>query len=472
MSTNNKDISRETLSSRLGFILVVAGCAIGLGNVWRFPYITGQNGGAIFVIIFLICLLLLGVPCLLTELAIGRAARKSVVEAIDVLEPGKSKWHLAKFAMFMGPYVLLSFYTVVTGWLIYYLGSFLTADFENIRLLNDKALISEALKDKFGGLLSDPVTMISYTLGVILLSAIVCIGGVKNSIERVTKPMMMALLVLLIALAGYSLSLDGAQEGFSYYLSPDVSKIEKVGLINVIFQALNQALFTLGIGIGSILIFASYQNKQRSLISESLVIVSLDTFVAILAGLVIFPSCISYNVPVDAGPTLLFQSMLNVFANMSAGRYVGGFFFLFLSFAAFTTVVAVMEEIVANSMELFKWTRKKSCIINFISMGLLSLPCALGFNLWSDFHPFGPNSGVLDLEDFIISNNLLPLGALFFVLFCSWGWGYKNFEKELNTGLGIKAPKWFEYYLKFVLPFLILIIFVLGYLDFLGIYKI
>lgn len=456
--------SRELLSSRLGFILIAAGCAIGLGNVWRFPYITGQNGGAVFVGIYLICLLIIGVPCVMMELAVGRASQRSAALAFDKIEPAGTKWHWAKYPMILGPYVLMSFYTVLTGWLLYYLVSMAMGDFSNMNQLPIEDM-TKVVSSKFSSLLEDPYTMLSYTIGVITIGTLVCARGVQKGVEFITKPMMLLLLGLLVGLAIYSLTLEGAAEGLKYYLYPDFEKAAEVGWIKVIYQALNQAFFTLSVGQGSLLIFGSYIDKKRSLAHESIVIAMLDTFVAIVAGLIIFPACMSFGISPDTGPNLLFVSMLNVFSSMEFGSIVGTVFFAFMFFAALTTVIAVMESIMALTMELFNTSRRLTVFINFLIITAISIPCVLGFNVWSDFHPMGDGSIILDLEDFIVSNNILPFGALFFVIFCTFGWGFKNFLAEVNTGKGITLPKFVKFYIAFVLPIIIAFILIFGYLN-------
>lgn len=456
--------TRELLSSRLGFILIAAGCAIGLGNIWRFPYITGQNGGAVFVGIYLICLLIIGVPCVMMELAVGRASQRSVALAFNRIEPSGTKWHLAKYPMMLGPYVLMSFYTVLTGWLLYYLVSMAKGDFSNMHQM-PVAEMTSIVSSKFSSLLADPFTMLSFTVAVITAGTVVCARGVQKGVELVTKPMMLLLLILLVGLAAYSLTLEGALEGVKYYLYPDFERASKVGWINVIYQALNQAFFTLSVGQGSLLIFGSYIDKKRSLAQESIVIAMLDTFVAIVAGLIIFPACMSFGIQPDFGPNLLFVSMLNVFASMEYGRIVGTVFFAFMFFAALTTVIAVMESIMALTMEQFNLSRRCTVFLNFLVILVVSIPCVLGFNYWSDVHPLGGESIILDLEDFIVSNNILPFGSLFFVIFCTFGWGFKNFLAEVNTGKGFALPKFIKFYVAFILPIIVAFILIMGYLN-------
>lgn len=463
--------ARELLSSRLGFILIAAGCAIGLGNVWRFPYITGQNGGAIFVGIYVLCLLALGIPCVMVELALGRASQSSITRAFDKIENKGSKWHLAKYPMMIGPYVLMSYYTVLTGWLLYYVIALASGDFVEI---SQKAtsnggqisldVIREGVTQKFLALLGNPAIMASLTIMVITGAILICARGVQKGVEFITKPLMLILLFLLTALAIYSVTLDGASEGIKYYLSPNLSKIEEVGWIKVIYEALNQAFFTLSVGQGSLLIFGSYINKQKTLATESIIIGSLDTFVALMAGLIIFPVCFSFGINPDSGPALLFESMLSVFTAMEYGQIAGTIFFIFMFFAAFTTVIAVIESIIALTIEQFNTTRRFAVFINFIIISLISMPCVLGFNLWSHITPLGEGSTILDFEDFIVSNNILPFGALYFVLFCIFGWGYKNCFAEINEGSGIKLPRFYKYYFIFVLPVIIGIILIYGYI--------
>lgn len=460
---------RELLSSRLGFILIAAGCAVGLGNVWRFPYVVGQYGGAIFVGIYLICLLLLGVPCVMIELAIGRASKRSIARSFEEIEPKGSFWHIAKYPLMLGPYFLMSFYTVITGWLLYYVYSIGFGDFDHILALsqssNDPTIVKKAVDEKFIGLLSDPKTMIGYTFVVISLAILICIKGVQKGVEKFSKPLMVSLLLLLIGLAIYCVSLDGAGEGLKYYLMPNLENAQKVGFIRVIYEALNQAFFTLSVGIGCLLIFGSYIDKRKSLYGESLIIALIDSFVALMAGFIIFPACFSYGVNPAAGPTLLFQSMLTVFAAMEYGRIFGTLFFIFMFFAAFTTVLTVIENAIAITIEQFKVSRIKASIINYAIIFVISIPCALGFNEWSGFEPLGKGTNLLDLEDFILSNNMLPFGSLYLVVFSVLGWRYKNLVAEVNEGEGLKLSSKFKYYFIFILPIIISIILVFGYIE-------
>lgn len=473
MSNTSSSIShgtRELLSSRLGFILIAAGCAIGLGNVWRFPYITGQNGGAIFVGIYLLCLFALGIPCVMLELSLGRASGKSVAKAFDLIEKTGTKWHLAKYPMMLGPYFLMSYYTVLTGWLLYYVFSIARGDFSDLASIANQsadslAVIKEGVSAKFLSLLADPATMISCSVIIITLAILVCARGVQKGVEFITKPMMLLLLCLLTGLAIYAITLDGAMEGIKYYLYPDIEKARQVGWAKVIYEALNQAFFSLSVGQGSLLIFGSYIKKNKTLATESMIIVALDTFVAIMAGLIIFPVCFSFGISPDSGPTLLFESLLNVFCVMEYGRVIGTIFFVFMFFAAFTTVIAVIESIIALTIEHFNTTRRFAVFLNFVIILLSSIPCVLGFNVWQDVQPLGAGSSILDFEDFIVSNNILPFGALFFVIFAVFGWGLKNCFDEINTGTGIKLSNKFKYYFMAILPLVIGVILVYGYIN-------
>jgi len=453
--------SLGAISSRLGFILISAGCAIGLGNVWRFPYIAGHNGGAAFVLIYLLCLVLLGIPCLSMELAIGRASRRSVTRAFEELEPSGSRWHLMKYLMALGPYVLLSYYAVITGWLLYYLWSFLAALTGAVPAAESQSSIAPG--ESFTALIGSPGLSLGFAFAVIALSGLVCFFGIKNGVERVIKPMLLALLFLLAGMAVYSLSLPGAMEGVSYYLYPDFGKMMEAGIINVVWDALNQAFFTLSVGQGSLLVFGSYIDKKRSILGESLWIAGTDTFVALMAGLIIFPACISMGLRPDAGPSLLFNTMLSVFSRMEFGVVLGTVFFVFMFFAAFTTVITVFENSQANFRDFFGSSRMKSVVINTFLLLLAAVPCGLGFNLWSDVTVMG--WGILDFEDFIESYNILPLGSLGFALFVAFGWGYDRFLKEMNTGEGLRLPAFLRPYFRYVIPLIIIVVFTLGYYD-------
>lgn len=458
---NFQNKARGMLSSRLSFILISAGCAIGLGNVWRFPYIAGHNGGAAFVLVYLLCLLLLGLPCLAMELAIGRASRKSVTRAFEELEAPGSRWHLFKYLMGLGPYVLMSYYTVITGWILYYLWSFLAA----LLGINatDGAQAGGVPELSFSGVIGSPGLSLGFMFAVVFLGGLVCFCGIKKGVERVTRPMLIMLLCLLTGMVVYSLSLPGAMEGVKYYLYPDFGKMREAGIINVIWDALNQAFFTLSVGQGCLLAIGSYSDKKRTILGESLWIVSTDTFVALMAGLIIFPACISMGLKPDAGPSLLFNTMLSVFSRMEYGLLVGAAFFLFMFFAAITSVITVFESALAGYTDLFGSSRKKSVIINTLLIMLLSVPCVLGFNVWSDVTLM--NWNILETEDFIESNNILPLGSLGFALFVAFGWGFSRFREEMNIGEGPKLPAWLAPYFKYVIPLIIALVFILGYWD-------
>lgn len=452
-------MEREKFGSRLGFILLSAGCAIGIGNVWKFPYIAGQGGGGAFVLFYLIFLAILGIPILCMEFAVGRASQKSPIKAYQVLEKPGHKWHYHGYASLIGSYLLMMFYTTVSGWMLIYFVKTAKGDFVG--------LDSTAVGAEFDNMLSNPLIMIVAMVIVVAMGIFVCMGGVKRSLEKVTKILMIALLAIMVILAINSFFMDGAKEGLSFYLIPDFKRMADVGIITTLVSAMNQAFFTLSIGIGSMAIFGSYLNKEHSLLSESVNIVVLDTFVAITSGLIIFPACYTYNVAPNAGPPLIFVTLPNIFANMPMGRFWGTLFFLFMSFAALSTVFAVFENIICCVMELKGWSRKKSSLINFIFLTILSIPCVLGYNLlkWDGFKIFGGT--VLDLEDFVVSNLLLPLGALIYLLFCvtKYGWGWDNFKAEANTGKGIKVKNWMRVYLTYILPFIIIFIFGFGIYD-------
>ena len=453
-------MEREKLGSRLGFILLSAGCAIGIGNVWKFPYMTGQYGGGIFVLIYLFFLLILGIPVMLAEFSIGRASQKSPAIMCRSLEPKGTKWHLHGYAALIGSYLLMMFYTTVAGWMLNYFVSTAAGSLQG--------LSSEGVAGFFDTMLTSPGAMVGYMAFVVIIGFAVCSFGLQKGLERVTKFMMIALLAIMVVLAVHSIFMKGGSEGLKFYLLPDVSKIKEIGLFNVIVGAMNQAFFTLSLGIGAMAIFGSYIDKDHALMGESVNVAVLDTFVAITSGLIIFPACFAYNVEVTSGPSLIFITLPNIFNNLPGGRLWGSLFFVFMSFAALSTVLAVFEEILANTMDLFGWSRKKACIINGILMFILSLPCALGFNLLSGFAPFGEGSTIMDLEDFVVSNILLPLGSMFLVLFCVSrnGWGWKNFMQEVNTGKGLKMKGWMRGYVTYVLPPVIFILFVIGIYNF------
>ncbi len=450
-------MEREHLGSRLGFILLSAGCAIGVGNVWKFPWMTGQNGGGAFVLVYLIFLVILGLPVMTMEFSIGRAAQASPVRMYQRLEPKGTRWHIHGYAALIGCVLLMMFYTSVTGWIVYYFVHSLTGDLAGLN--------AEQVTDTFSGMMADPGIMVGYMAIVVALCFLVLSFGLQKGLERVTKYMMVALLALMVLLAIHSFTLSGAGEGLRFYLVPDFSRIGA----DAVVAAMNQAFFTLSLGIGAMAIFGSYIGKEHTLLGESIHVIILDTFVAIVAGLIIFPACFTYDVEPTAGPSLLFVAMANVFANMSGGRWWGSLFFLFMSFAAMSTVLAVCENILACVRELTGWSRRKACLICGVSIFVLSVPCALGYNLWSDFHPFGKEGlQILDWEDFAVSNCLLPLGSLIFVLFCTCknGLGWKRFTAEANSGQGPKLGDWLLPYCRFVLPAIVLVIFVVGLFSF------
>lgn len=449
-------MERERLGSRLGFILLSAGCAIGIGNVWKFPYIAGQGGGGIFVLFYLFFLVVLGIPVMTMEFALGRASQKSPARIYHELAPKGSKWHWHSYAAVAGNYLLMMFYTAVSGWMVRY---FFDTAFGKFKGLDPKGV-----ETYFGDMRADAVSMIIYTTAVILIGFIVCSFSLQKGLERITKYLMLALLVIMVVLAINSVFMKGGSEGLKFYLLPDFARAKEIGLGNVIVSAMNQAFFTLSLGIGSMAIFGSYLGKERSLMGEAVNVAVLDTFVAISSGLIIFPACTAYGVEVNSGPPLIFITLPNIFNNIPLGRLWGSLFFVFMSFAALSTVLAVFENIISCCMDIFNWTRKKACLINGILMPILSLPCILGFNVLSDFHPLGGTSDISDLEDFIVSYILLPLGSLIFVLFCTnrYGWGWNKFKEEANSGKGLKVKDWMYGYMKYVLPAIIIILFFIG----------
>lgn len=450
-------MGRDKLGSRLGFILLSAGCAIGIGNVWKFPYVVGQNGGGLFVLIYLFFLVILGIPVLTMEFSIGRAAQKSPAKMYEQLEPKGSKWHLHGKVSLIGCYLLMMFYTTVAGWMLKFFVS--TASGEIV------GMDTAAVENHFNvDVLGDPVSLIAYMGIVVAIGVAVCLIGVQNGLEKVTKIMMLALLAIMVVLAVNSFTLPGGTEGLSFYLMPDLSVIEKVGITNILVSAMNQAFFTLSIGMGSMAIFGSYIGKDRSLLGESVNVALLDTFVAVASGLIIFPACSAYGVDVTSGPKLLFITLPNIFNNIPLGRLWGSLFFVFMSFAALSTVLAVFECIIANTIDLWGLSRKKACIINGILLFLLSVPCCLGFNILSGFQPLGAGSTILDLEDTAVSNFILPLGSFVFILFCvtKKGWGWDNFVNEANTGKGLKIKRFMKGYMTYVLPVLVMFVFIMG----------
>ena len=452
-------MERETLKSRLGFILLSAGCAIGIGNVWKFPYIAGQGGGGAFVLFYLIFLVILGLPIMTMEFAVGRASRKSPVRAYQALEKPGQKWHIHGYFTLIDCYLLMMFYTTVAGWMLHYF--YMTAA-GKLAGLN-----AEQVAGKFTEMLASPATMTFWMVFVVVVSILVCAKGLQSGLERVTKGMMIALLLIMVVLAVNSLFMPGAKEGLSFFLVPDFTRMQEVGVVNTLVSAMNQAFFTLSLGIGAMSIFGSYIGKEHSLLGESVRIVVLDTFVAITAGLIIFPACFTYHVDQTSGPSLIFITLPNIFANMSMGRLWGSLFFLFMAFAAMSTVLAVFENIICCGMELTGCSRKKSSLVNLVLIILLSMPCVLGYNLWAwdGFAVFG--GAVLDVEDFLVSNLFLPLGSLVYLLFCvtRYGWGWQNYKKEVNTGKGLKVQDWMRGYLTYVLPLIVVFIFAFGLYD-------
>ena len=452
-------MERETLKSRLGFILLSAGCAIGIGNVWKFPYIAGQGGGGAFVLFYLIFLVILGLPIMTMEFAVGRASRKSPVRAYQALEKPGQKWHIHGYFTLIGCYLLMMFYTTVAGWMLHYF--YMTAAGKLARLN------AEQVAGKFTEMLASPATMTFWMVFVVVVSILVCAKGLQSGLERVTKGMMIALLLIMVVLAVNSLFMPGAKEGLSFFLVPDFARMQEVGVVNTLVSAMNQAFFTLSLGIGAMSIFGSYIGKEHSLLGESVRIVVLDTFVAITAGLIIFPACFTYHVDQTSGPSLIFITLPNIFANMSMGRLWGSLFFLFMAFVAMSTVLAVFENIICCGMELTGCSRKKSSLVNLVLIILLSMPCVLGYNLWTwdGFAVFG--GAVLDVEDFLVSNLFLPLGSLVYLLFCvtRYGWGWQNYKKEVNTGKGLKVQDWMRGYLTYVLPLIVVFIFAFGLYD-------
>ena len=450
---------REKFSSRLGFILISAGCAVGLGNVWKFPYITGMYGGAAFVLIYLFFLVALGLPIMVMEFSVGRASQKSAAKSFDVLEPKGTKWHLYGYGAMIGNYMLMMFYTTVGGWMVSYAVKMIKGDFV--------ALNTDGVSNKFSEMLANPTEQILFMVIVVLMSFFICSFGLQNGVERITKVMMTCLFLIILILIVRSVTLSGALEGLKFYLIPDFKRVVENGLGEAIFAAMGQAFFTLSLGIGAIAIFGSYIDKEYTLAGEALNVGILDTLVAFLSGLIIFPACFAFGISPDQGPGLVFITLPNVFNQMPAGRIWGTLFFVFLSFAAISTVIAVFQNIIAFAEDLWGWSLKKAIGVNLILVTILSLPCVFGFNLWSGFEPFGAGTTIQDLEDFIVSNTLLPLGSLVYLLFCvsRYGWGWNNFIKEANTGKGLKFPtqNWVRVYVTYILPLIVLGIFIQGY---------
>lgn len=452
---------REKFGSRLGFILVSAGCAVGLGNVWKFPYMCGQYGGAAFILIYLIFLAILGFPIMVCEFSVGRGSQKSCATSFRELEPEGTRWHHFGYFGMAGNYLLMMFYTMVAGWMMYYCYRCLSGEFTGT------ALSPEAVTAKFNEMTGSAGIMTVWTILTILLAFGICSLGVQKGVEKITKVMMLCLLGLIAVLAVHSLMLPGAAEGVKFYLLPDFKNMAEKGIGNVVFGAMSQAFFTLSIGVGSMAIFGSYLDKSRSLTGETVSITLLDTFVALMAGLIIIPACFSFGIEPGVGPSLIFITLPNIFNQMAGGRVWGTLFFLFLSFAALSTVIAVFENIISFAIDLWGWQRKKAVVVNIIAIILLSLPCILGFNLLSGIQPLGGGSTIMDLEDFLVSNNLLPLGCLVYLTFCTTknGWGWENFIREANSGKGMGFPKKLKWYMTFVLPFIVVVIYLKGYYD-------
>ena len=449
-------MKRESFKSRLGFILVSAGCAIGIGNVWRFPYVAGQNGGGIFVLFYLIFLVAMGLPVLTMELAVGRASRKSAVLGYKALEKPKSRWHIHGWVAMFGCYMLMMYYTTVSGWMVAYFFKFLKGDFRSGITADDTAAA-------FSGLLADPGQMAFWMVVTVVLGFFVCSRGLQNGLEKISKFMMSALLILIVVLAVHSFTLPCAGKGIEFYLIPNLDTVSDVGIKNVITAAMNQAFFTLSLGVAAMEIFGSYMGKEHTLAGEGAKICALDTFVAIMSGLIIFPACFSYGVEVGAGPSLIFITLPNVFVNMTGGRVWGCLFFIFMTFASFSTVIAVFENIMSFAIDMFGWSRNKAALVNGVIILIASLPCVFGYNIWSDLNLIGGRD-VLDSEDFIVSNLLLPIGSLVYLLFCvtKWGWGFEKYLDEANTGKGLHISKKLKPYFQFILPLLILFILIQG----------
>ncbi len=452
---------REKFGSRLGFILVSAGCAVGIGNVWKFPYMTGRYGGAAFIVIYLAFLVLMGWPIMVCEFAVGRGSQKSCATSFRVLEPKGTRWHHYGWFGMAGNYLLMMFYTMVAGWMMYYCFRCARGDFSG------GALDAQIVSDRFNEMLSSPATLTLWMVLAVLLAFGICALGVQKGVERITKVMMIALLALIVVLAVHSVRLPGAIEGVKFYLVPDFQRMKEIGIGDVVFGAMSQAFFTLSLGIGAMAIFGSYLDRERSLTGEAMNIGILDTFVALMAGMIIIPACFSFGVEPDAGPSLIFITLPQIFNQMTGGRIWGTLFFLFLSFAALSTVIAVFENIISFAMDLFGASRKKAVAVNIVLVILLSMPAVLGFNVLSGFQPLGAGTGIMDLEDFLVSNNLLPLGSMVYLMFCTKknGWGWKNFVREANAGTGMKFPLFVRGYMTYGIPILVVIIYLKGYWD-------
>ena len=453
-------MKRERLGSRLGFIFLSAGCAIGVGNVWKFPYMAGQYGGGAFVLLYLFFLVIMGIPVLTMEFSLGRASQKSPVRIYQQLAPAGSKWHLHSYAIVAGNYLLMMFYTTVAGWMVKYFFSTAAGDFDGMS--------TQQVSDYFAQVCANPGEMLLFTGIVVLVGFFICSFSLQKGLERVTKYMMSALLVLMVVLVINSFTMPGAKEGLTFYLKPDLSKMQEAGVVNVIAGAMTQAFFTLSLGMGGMAIFGSYIERTHSLLGEAIHVTILDTLVALMAGLIIFPACFTHGVSVTAGPPLIFEILPNIFNHMSMGRLWGSLFFLFMIFAALSTVLGVFENILAMCMDLFGWNRKKACLINCILMLFLAAPCALGFNVLAGFHPLGGSTNILDLEDFLVSNLILPIGSLIFILFCTQksGWGWDSFTAEANAGKGPKVKNWMRGYMTYVLPVVMIVVLAIGLINY------
>ncbi len=451
-------MEREKFGSRMGFILLSAGCAIGIGNVWRFPYVAGMYGGGMFVLFYLLFLIVMGVPVMTMEFAVGRASRKSVIRSFTELEKPGQKWHLHGYIGMAGNYLLMMFYTTVAGWMLYYFYQMLTGKFTG----KDK----EQVAGLFQEMLESPTVLTVVMVIIVVAGILICSLGLQKGVERITKVMMLLLLFIIVVLAVRSITLEGGTEGLKFYLLPDVQRMRDVGILETITAAMNQAFFTLSLGIGSMAIFGSYIDKSRTLLGESVNIAMLDTFVALVSGLIIFPTCFAFDISPDMGPSLIFITLPNIFNHMVGGRVWGTLFFVFMTFAAFSTILAVFENIISCGMDLFHWSRKKSCLINLVALIVLSLPCVFGYNIWSAIQPLEEGSTILDLEDFIVSNMMLPVGSLVYLLFCvtRYGWGFDHYLKEANTGEGIKMPGGVRFYVTFILPVLLFFLTVKGWI--------
>ena len=448
-------MEREKFSSRFGFILISAGCAIGLGNVYRFPIITGAYGGAIFVVMYLVFLLVLGIPVMTAELAVGRGSQRSIASSFEKLQKPGQKWGFMKYLGIAGNYLLMMFYTTISGWMVIYFYQYLSG--------NILSQPGDQLGKVFEGIVSNPGLQLAVTCGVIILCFLICSLGLQKGVERITKTMMVALLVLIVGLAVYCCTLPGASEGLKFYLVPSLERMEDAGIWTVVSAAMGQAFFTLSIGIGSIAIFGSYIGRDRSLMGEAITITSLDTFVALFSGLIIFPACFALQggVNADAGTvssSFLFTTLSSIFNSMAGGRIVGSLFFLFMIFASFSTVIAVFENIMSFWLELTHLNRRKIALINIVLVIVLALPSVFSSSLLSSIKPFGMD--LLSLEDFTVSNLLLPIGSIFYVIFCTsrYGWGWDNYLAELNTGKGLKFPRWIRPYMTYVLPLIVFVV--------------